>query len=110
MEESIIKLFEQVGLNATMLFVFGWYILKKDKEKAETDKDIRKRNDKERDILMNSIIEYRKVNEEFLKTNIELAQTNRIMVEEFSRRFDNIENNVLEIKSSVNELKQHTNE
>lgn len=37
------QLFEKVGLTACVIGAFAWYILKKDKDKAIVDKEIRER-------------------------------------------------------------------
>lgn len=96
-----VELFEKVGLTATMLGAFGWYILKKDKEKAATDQEIRDRQNLERDMLIQTIERNRLTNESLLNTNKELAEANRLMINEFSNKINNIENSVIEIKHEL---------
>ena len=84
-----------------MVAAFGWYIQKKDKEKAAVDAEIRERNNKERDMLIASIEKNRIVNEKLLEANKELAESNRILINEFSTKINNIENNVAEIKNKI---------
>ena len=84
-----------------MVATFGWYINKKDKEKALVDAEIRERNNKERDLLIASIEKNRIVNEKLLQTNKELAEGNRLLINEFSIKINNIENNVAEIKNKI---------
>lgn len=102
MEANIfVELFEKVGLTATMLGAFAWYILKKDKEKAATDKEVRDRQNDERDMLIQTIERNRVTNESLLNTNKELAEANRLMINEFSNKINNIENSVIEIKHEL---------
>lgn len=84
-----------------MVATLGWYIQKKDKEKAIVDAEIRERNNKERDMLIASIEKNRLVNEKLLEANQELAESNRILINEFSTKINNIENNVAEIKNKI---------
>ena len=95
------QLFEQIGLTACVIGAFAWYIVKKDKDKAIVDKEIRERQMAERDLLVDSIEKYRISNETMLQTNKELAETNRIMINEFSSKINNIENNLIEIKHNI---------
>lgn len=95
------QLFEQIGLTACVIGAFAWYIVKKDKDKAIVDQEIRERQTAERDLLIDSIEKYRISNETMLQTNKELAETNRIMINEFSAKINNIENNLIEIKHSI---------
>lgn len=84
-----------------MVAAFGWYIQKKDKEKAAVDAEIRERNNKERDMLIASIEKNRIVNEKLLEANKELAESNRLLINEFSIKINNIEHNVVEIKEQI---------
>lgn len=84
-----------------MVATLGWYIQKKDKEKAIVDAEIRERNNKERDMLIASIEKNRIVNEKLLEANKELAESNRLLINEFSIKINNIEHNVVEIKEQI---------
>ena len=84
-----------------MVATLGWYIQKKDKEKAAVDAEIRERNNKERDMLIASIEKNRIVNEKLLEANKELAESNRLLINEFSHKIISIENNVAEIKNKI---------
>lgn len=84
-----------------MVATFGWYINKKDKEKALVDAEIRERNNKERDLLIASIEKNRIVNEKLLEANKELTESNRLLINEFSHKITSIENNVAEIKNKI---------
>lgn len=95
------QLFEKVGLTACVIGAFAWYILKKDKDKAIVDQEIRDRQMAERDMLIQTIEKYRITNEALLQTNKELAEANRLMLNEFGNRINNIENSVLEIKHKI---------
>lgn len=95
------QLFEQIGLTATTLAAFGWYIVKKDKEKAIVDKEIRERQMAEREMLIQTIEKYRVTNEALLETNKELSESNRLILNEFGGKINNIENSVIEIKHKV---------
>ena len=99
--DMFIELFEKVGLTATMLGIFSWYILKKDKDKAIVDKEIRERQNEERDMLIQTIERNRLTIETSLNTNKELAEANRLMLNEFSSKINNIENSVIEIKHKI---------
>ena len=90
-----------LGFPIVMVGAFGWYIQKKDKEKALVDAEIRERSNTERDMLIASIEKNRLVNEKLLQTNKELAESNRLLINEFSIKINNIENNVAEIKSKI---------
>ena len=95
------QLFEKVGLTACIIGAFAWYILKKDKEKAIVDKEIRERQMAERDMLIQTIEKYRVTNEALLETNKELSESNRLILNEFGCKINNIENSVIEIKHKV---------
>ena len=84
-----------------MVATFGWYINKKDKEKAAVDAEIRERNNQERDMLIASIEKNRIANEKLLEANKELAESNRLLINEFSHKITSIENNVAEIKNKI---------
>ena len=84
-----------------MVATLGWYIQKKDKEKAAVDTEIRERNNKERDMLIASIEKNRIVNEKLLEANKELTESNRLLINEFSHKITSIENNVTEIKNKI---------
>lgn len=90
-----------LGFPVAMVATFGWYINKKDKEKAQVDTEIRERSNKERDMLILSIEKNREVNEKLLQTNKELAEGNRLLINEFSGKINNIENNIIEIKHKI---------
>ena len=96
------QLFEQIGLTACIIGAFGWYIIKKDKEKAIVDKEIRERHMTERDMLIQTIEKYRVTNEALLETNKELSESNRLILNEFGGKINNIENNIIEIKHKIN--------
>ena len=95
------QIFEQVGLTVCIIGGFAWYILKKDKDKAIVDKEIRERQLVERDMLIQTIEKYRVTNEALLQTNKELAEANRLMLNEFGSKINNIENNIIEIKHKI---------
>ena len=95
------QIFEQVGLTVCIIGGFAWYILKKDKDKAIVDKEIRERQLTERDMLIATIEKYRLTNEALLETNKELAEANRVMLNEFGSKINNIENNIIEIKHKI---------
>lgn len=97
----ISEVINTLGFPVAMVATLGWYINKKDKEKAIVDAEIRERNNKERDLLIASIEKNRLVNEKLLEANKELAESNRILINEFSTKINNIENNVAEIKNKI---------
>lgn len=97
----ISEVINTLGFPIAMVATLGWYINKKDKEKALVDAEIRERNNKERDMLIASIEKNRIVNEKLLEANKELAESNRILINEFSTKINNIENNVTEIKNKI---------
>lgn len=97
----ISEVINTLGFPVAMVATLGWYINKKDKEKAIVDAEIRERNNKERDMLIASIEKNRIVNEKLLEANKELAESNRILINEFSTKINNIENNVAEIKNKI---------
>ena len=98
---TLLQIFEQVGLTVCIIGGFAWYILKKDKDKAIVDKEIRERQLSERDMLIGTIEKYRITNEALLQTNKELAEANRVMLNEFGSKINNIENNIIEIKHKI---------
>lgn len=97
----IAQIFEQVGLTACVIGAFAWYILKKDKDKAVVDKEIRERHMAERDMLIQTIEKYRVTNEALLETNKELSESNRLILNEFGSKINSIENNIIEIKHKI---------
>lgn len=98
---TLLQIFEQVGLTVCIIAGFAWYILKKDKDKAIVDKEIRERQLSERDMLITTIEKYHVTNEALLQTNKELAEANRLMINEFGSKINNIENNIIEIKHKM---------
>ena len=90
-----------LGLPVAGIAALGWYINKKDKEKAIVDAEIRERSNTERDMLISSIEKNRLVNEKLLEANKELAEGNRLLINEFSHKITSIENNVAEIKNKI---------
>lgn len=98
---TLLQIFEQVGLTACIIGAFAWYILKKDKDKAIVDKEIRERQLAEREMLIATIEKYRVTNEALLQTNKELSEANRLMINEFGSKINNIENNIIEIKHKM---------
>lgn len=98
---TLLQIFEQVGLTVCIIAGFAWYILKKDKDKAIVDKEIRERQLAERDMLIQTIEKYRVTNEALLETNKELSESNRLMLNEFGSKINNIENNIIEIKHKI---------
>ena len=98
---SIVQIFEQVGLTACIIGGFAWYIVKKDKDKAAVDKEIRERQMTERDMLVQTIEKYRITNEALLETNKELAEANRLILNDFGNKINNIENNIIEMKHKI---------
>lgn len=90
-----------LGLPVAGIAALGWYINKKDKEKAAVDAEIRERNNKERDMLIASIEKNRIANEKLLEANKELAESNRLLINEFSIKINSIEHNVVEIKEQI---------
>ena len=98
---TLLQIFEQVGLTVCIIGAFAWYILKKDKDKAIVDKEIRERQLSERNMLIQTIEKYRVTNEALLQTNKELAEANRLMINEFGSKINNIENNIIEIKHKM---------
>lgn len=97
----ISEVINTLGFPIAMVATFGWYINKKDKEKAIVDAEIRERSNTERDMLIASIEKNRLVNEKLLQTNKELAEGNRLLINEFSHKITSIENNVAEIKNKI---------
>lgn len=97
----ISEVINTLGFPIAMVATLGWYINKKDKEKAIVDSEIRERSNTERDMLIASIEKNRLVNEKLLQTNKELAEGNRLLINEFSIKINNIENNVAEIKNKI---------
>ena len=97
----ISEVINTLGLPVAGVTALGWYINKKDKEKAIVDAEIRERSNKERDMLIASIEKNRLVNEKLLEANKELAESNRLLINEFSTKINNIENNVVEIKEKI---------
>ena len=98
---TLLQIFEQVGLTVCIIGAFAWYILKKDKDKAAVDKEIRERQLSERDMLIQTIEKYKVTNEALLQTNKELSEANRLMINEFGSKINNIENNIIEIKHKI---------
>lgn len=97
----ISEVINTLGFPIAMVATLGWYINKKDKEKAIVDAEIRERSNTERDMLIVSIEKNRLVNEKLLQTNKELAEGNRLLINEFSHKITSIENNVAEIKNKI---------
>ena len=101
----VTEMFEQVGLTASVIGAFAWYILRKDKEKAIVDKEMRERQMSERDMLIQTIEKYRAANEALLQTNKEMSEAHRLMMNEFLVKMTSIEHTVVEIRNKVNSMK-----
>ena len=84
-----------------MCVAFGEYIKKRDVQRAETEKEMRNQTLEERQKLIQTIENNRKVNEELLQTNRELSETNRQLVYEISGKVNNIENTLVEINQKM---------
>lgn len=97
----ISEVINTLGFPIAMVATLGWYINKKDKEKAIVDAEIRERTNKERDMLIASIEKNRIANEKLLEANKELTESNRLLINEFSHKITSIENNVAEIKNKI---------
>ena len=97
----ISEVINTLGFPIAMVATLGWYINKKDKEKAAVDAEIRERSNTERDMLISSIEKNRLVNEKLLEANKELTESNRLLINEFSYKITSIENNVTEIKNKI---------
>ena len=52
-------------------------------------------------MLIQTIEKYRVTNEALLQTNKERAEANRVMLNEFGSKINNIENNIIEIKHKI---------
>lgn len=101
MEQAITELINTVGFPTAMCVAFGYYITKRDNQRAETEKEARAQTIEERQKLIQTIENNRKVNEELLQTNRELSETNRQLVYEISGKVNNIENTLVEINQKM---------
>ena len=101
MEQTITELINSVGFPIAMCVAFGYYITKRDNQKAEAEKEMRTQTIEERQKLIETIENNRKVNEELLKTNMKLAETNKTLSDEINARMNTVENTLLEINRKI---------
>ncbi|MCF0163178.1 MAG: hypothetical protein HUJ88_11465 [Fusobacterium necrophorum] len=99
--EQLIQLIETAGISAAMIGAFGWYILKKDTERLELDKEFREMQSMEHLKLFEMYEMIRTTNQTILDINKELAETNRQIVNDMAFKLNNVENNIIEIKNKL---------
>ena len=97
---EVAQLIESLGLPTFFCVGMAWYLSKKDKERIELDKAREEKAFEDRMKLVESIEHYRNSSNEILKTNSEMAETNRLLANEINRRIENIEDTVKEIKNT----------
>ena len=99
--DELIQLIETAGISAAMIGAFGWYILKKDNERLELDKEFRNMQQNEHIKLLEMYEVIRTTNQTILDINKELAETNRQIVNDMAFKLNNVENNIIEIKNKL---------
>ena len=101
---DLATLIQDIGFPISCVLALGWYINKKDaaeKEERQRERDDDKQ-DKER--LFKEIAYNREVNGQLLKTNQEVSETNRILVKDFTEKFDTIDkkmDKMLELQKTI---------
>lgn len=106
MEQTITELINSVGFPIIMCLAFAKYIQKRDEQRIEADKEVRKQMNLERDKLIKAIEENRRVNEALLSTNMELAETNRILVSNVDDKMNTMENTLIKIEENLNIIQE----
>lgn len=97
--EQLIQLIETAGVSAAMIGAFGWYILKKDNERLELDREVRNMQQNEHLKLLEMYEVIRTTNQTILDINKELAETNRQIVNDMAFKLNGMENTLIEIKN-----------
>lgn len=95
------KILTEQGLAVAMLLVFGLYIFHKDKKVEVRDKEIRDLQNVQIEKLSIINEEHRQVNEYILKTNSELAESNRLLISEISNKINGVENALISIETKL---------
>ena len=83
--QGISVLINDLGLPTAICMWFGWYLSKRDKERAELERDREIRVQEDRIKLIESIEHYRNSSNKLLETNREISETNRLMANEINR-------------------------
>lgn len=104
-ESVILGLVGQYGLPLVILVVVGWYCLKKldayfDSQR-EKDKAQQKKDEENRQYLVERIEKSEVRQEELTKIGRELSETNRTLVERFTSELGCVKKEVTEIGSKV---------
>lgn len=93
---EFVQLIEGMGFPVACVVGLSWYVNKIHKETIEMQM-------KQMSNAEKIIDETRESNKELMMSNKELLETNRTLAESISIKVDNIENNLLEIKSKLAE-------
>lgn len=97
-ETTILGLIAQYGLPLVALVIVGWYGIKKldNYLKVQQDKD-----EKHRQYMVDRIEKSESRQEEITKTNRELSETNKILVERFTIEMAGMKQEITEVGNKV---------
>ena len=98
---EIVTLINDLGFPAVVCLGFGWYLTKRDAQRAELEKENKEQINEDRRKLIESIEYYRVTSNELLSTNKELSETNRLLANEIKERMNIVENTLIEINHKI---------
>ena len=98
---EISNLITELGFPSFVCLGFGWYITKRDAQRAELEKENKERMYEDRTKLIESIENYRVTSNKLLETNREMSETNRLLANEIKDRMNIVENTLIEINHKI---------
>ena len=98
---EIVTLINDLGFPAVVCLGFGWYLNKRDNQRAELERENKEQINEDRRKLIESIEHYRATSNELLSTNKELSETNRLLSNEIKERMNIVENTLIEINHKI---------
>lgn len=94
-------LIQDIGFPISCVLALGWYINKKDAAEKEERQREREDDKQDKERLFQEISYNREVNAKLLQTNQEVSETNKVLVKDFTEKFDTVDKKVDKILEKV---------
>lgn len=94
-------LIQDIGFPISCVLALGWYINKKDATEKEERQREREDDKQDKERLFQEISYNREVNAKLLQTNQEVSETNKVLVKDFTEKFDTVDKKVDKILEKV---------
>lgn len=94
-------LIQDIGFPISCVLALGWYINKKDAAEKEERQREREDDKQDKERLFQEISYNREVNTKLLQTNQEVSETNKVLVKDFTEKFDTVDKKVDKILEKV---------